>query len=524
MRRIFQISTVFVLALALGATGCIEDDSASSDGDRASNGDAGTGGAAADGTGGDDGAGGGDDGTGGGNDGTGGGNDGTGGGNDGAGGGNDGAGGTAGSDGQGADDGAGGDEPDDLPPPPDSDERDDLCEFYCLQVDTCLFAACPALADVTEADEFCNGCRGISTNDLAELAQLSCEEFNDEIFDFSDELESFCSDEPVPDECDQICERASECGAGFDAETCGRFCRDVPPEARRCATEADSCQGLFACFMEGPDEPEPEEICENYCGRQALCVLNECVTGALPDGWVADCEDACLRDVPDQQARQAIFEPLCPEVVQQVRQTNPEIDARCDASEEEVCELLCDAQVAACDPDIDCLAECRDWDEENLLCLEFAQGCDAALSCFQNPENEARCEQYCTQLEGCLLEACPPRVIPPQLSTNCAAGCFQQPPPDQLFEFLEDASCREVRGFVYQQNRELAPICEGGREFRPTGEECAALCDNALGECVGLGGRNFCIAGCASFTRDQYECILAAQGECNAIDACVAEE
>ena len=86
-----------------------------------------------------------------------------------------------------------------------------------------------------------------------------------------------------------------------------------------------------------------------------------------------------------------------------------------------------------------------------------------------------------------------------------------------------DLSCRQVREeTVYRGNRELRPLCEGDGDFRPRPDECAAFCDGALGQCI-IGGRRFCLAACASITRDQYECALTADDDCAQIDTCLSD-
>ena len=125
-------------------------------------------------------------------------------------------------------------------------------------------------------------------------------------------------------------------------------------------------------------------------------------------------------------------------------------------------------------------------------------------------------------LAGCLTEACPPRILPPQLISSCTADCFNNPVSEEDLTQWEMSSCREVREVVYRDNQQLRPICEGNQDFRPSPEECAAFCDTSLDACL-LGGSALCLSACASLTRAEYECSLAAQGVCDEIDLCLSE-
>jgi len=100
---------------------------------------------------------------------------------------------------------------------------------------------------------------------------------------------------------------------------------------------------------------------------------------------------------------------------------------------------------------------------------------------------------------------------------------MSDPPDEEGVAGFEALECREVRNIVYRNNRQLRPVCEGGRDFRPTADECVAFCDDSLQACIGLGGRNFCLAACASLTREQYTCALEAQGDCVQISSCLED-
>ena len=168
------------------------------------------------------------------------------------------------------------------------------------------------------------------------------------------------------------------------------------------------------------------------------------------------------------------------------------------------------------------MTDCQGWDRANHVCVVRADSCDEVSDCFGDPAGQELCRRQCDHLQTCLLEACPPRILPPTLTDGCTADCLEDPPSAREVEEWEGFECRRVREFIYRGNRELRPLCDGGGDFRPTPEECVDFCDNALGACLGVGGRNFCLAGCASLTRDEYACSLEAQGDCARIEMCLA--
>ncbi len=397
---------------------------------------------------------------------------------------------------------------------------EDLCAAYCGKVQACLVPVCPALEG--GGRELCRaGCRQ-PEGALRAAIDAPCEAFVAGLFEDFPMLATFCSDAPPPPECAAICERAAACGVPGGREGCVGACRTLGDEQRRCLSAAESCQDLARCAG-GEPENAVERYCRDSCLRRARCVVTECAPGTLPDGYAERCRQDCLAHVPTVQEVETETGASCEGVVAIVRAEEPAIDARCDNTPEAACAVLCEEVFGPCgiDPGGDCAAACADWAPANLRCLEIARDCDAARACVGDPEGQARCDRLCTRLQGCLEEACPPRIVPPELSVQCTAGCLDAPPSAEDVERWGAATCAEVRGFVYRENPQLRPVCEGGGDFRPTPEECAAFCDEALGECLGVGGRNFCLAGCASLTRDQYGCALAAQGDCGAIAGCL---
>ncbi len=413
--------------------------------------------------------------------------------------------------------------PDASEPPPPPPRDGEGCAAYCGRLDDCLLPACPPLSNTRQM--CANACRNQRDGALAELAQLSCDEFTDRLFDGSEELARFCDDSmPPPEGCDRVCDLAAECGSDQGRDQCLATCRAVGDDTRQCMINAENCQQLGRCFQPRPMPPNDRERCQAFCNRQTQCVFLECAAGTLPDDFNDGCREECIDDPPSQENMQWVFDQLCPDVVSGVRERNPGIDERCENDEEEVCALLCENTIRPCSDEFDpegCEADCAGFDEANLVCLQTADNCGDVNACFGDPAGQDRCERWCEHLQTCLEEACPPRVIPPPLSVNCTAGCLDEPPEEMEVLDWEMQACREVRQFVYQRNRQLRPICEGGRDFRPTADECAAFCDNSLQACIGVGGRHFCLAACASLTRDQYGCALAAQGDCIEIGGCL---
>lgn len=429
------------------------------------------------------------------------------------------------------------------PPPPDAGTNpgadaagDGPCDDLCARIDTCFPAACPVLDATPSAIGLCDLCETFGEDDARKLAQASCDELNAVIFQARPELVEACAGgPPLPEDprCASACVHLEACGLtpmgpNIPAD-CASLCAAMPPMLLDCLAGNEACDVLSECLGTtgpgpGPGPVDVQQQCGNLCRRTERCINAECAPGTLPAGYADACNTACLGAPPTPEQMRAFAESTCEDIVARVRQETPSVDARCDASPEDACATLCRERVLPCNQLGDqaaCEAACAGFDAAQLLCVQ-SQGCDAVGDCFDDPAALDRCGRFCDRIEGCLLEACPPRVIPPELSVNCTAGCLVQPPDEMQVQMTEAAMCSDVRRLVYRNNRELAPICEGGGDFRPTPDECAAFCDNGLEACLGVGGRAFCLAGCASMTRDQYACALAAQGDCGAIDACLS--
>lgn len=342
--------------------------------------------------------------------------------------------------------------------------------------------------------------------------------------------------------CRTTCELAIACNVLGPSEDafCGQFCVDLEPEMLECFAGAQQCPELFQCLRDleepgdSPDRPGPgpgpgqppsdRGICDRWCSRHAQCVDLECAPNTATEDFVAVCGERCAGDPPTVEVLQTLVSQRCEAVIAEIRDHYPSIDARCDADEGEICERLCEESVAPCADNVhvaDCVDECARWSGAVLLCVERAPQCRAVNACFVDDDTEARCGRWCARLDTCLTEACPPRVIPPDLSLQCTANCLRQPPSVRRLEQIESAECRAVRNLAYQQNPQLRPVCEGGREFRPTPDECAAFCDNVLQACLGLDNRGFCLAGCAALERDQYACALEMPDNCDAVLECI---
>jgi len=414
-----------------------------------------------------------------------------------------------------------GGEPVDSAGAPDAALPENLCDAYCAKVEACLVPECPALAG--NADQVCRpSCRQPDAV-LREAIAQPCDAFVADLFERAPPLRDFCSDAPPPPECQEICRRASDCGVPGGPDACGALCRSLDPAQRQCMSDAGGCDELLRCLQGGPRQPPAEQICGPFCNQQIQCVTALCAAGTLAGDFAPTCRDECRAAPPTREEAAWVLDAHCPDVVAGVRARHEDIDDRCDNDPDEACAVVCADTVVPCDAldDADCRAACADWDQANQLCLQGARDCDAVATCFGDSEGQARCERYCSRVQGCLEEACPPRIIPPSLSVGCTAGCLDDPPSDEVVAEWEGLTCAEVRRQIYRQNRQLRPVCEGRGDFRPSPEECADFCDNALAACLGVGGRGFCLAGCASLTREQYACALEAQGDCERIAVCL---
>jgi hypothetical protein len=433
--------------------------------------------------------------------------------------------------------GAGGGTKPDQPPPGGSTDPDDPCPALCERIDTCFPEACPVLEAPPSEIGLCRLCADLAPEDARKLGAATCEDLNAFLFGARPDLVDACDMNrpgPVDPRCAPACDHLRACNLWPEGtnvpQDCEGLCAGMPPRLRDCLADNPACDVVAMCIGGGPGpgpEPPPDaaaQACENVCRRTTRCVEAACAPGTLEGDATEVCFEACLAAPPRPEDLRAFAESTCEDIVAQVRERDPRVDARCDASPEAACDTLCAERIVPCDAGLspaDCAALCEGFSEAQLRCVSD-QACETVARCFEDPAVAERCDRVCDRVEDCLLEACPPRVIPPDLSDGCAADCLVDPPEGDEVEMIEAAACEDVRRLVYRNNRELAPICEGGGDFRPTAEECAAFCDTGLEACLGVGGRAFCLAGCASLTREQYACALAAQGECGAIDACLA--
>ena len=407
------------------------------------------------------------------------------------------------------------------------------CQNYCDRIEACLLPECNGLG-VWFNDDVCDDwCDDSPDFQLASFAQRECSDFNEILLGNSPELTDFCSDEPIPDECDEICIDFNECGFEIETQACLRICRGYEDPMRNCAATAETCFELFECI----DETEPEdninyrEVCQGKCFREVECVRNFCADGTLEaddafrDGYFEQCAQTCIRTRPPVEELLAVFEGMCVDIVGTVRSQNQEIDDRCDNTEDDVCELLCE-KAAACEgvTAADCVSDCENWDASNRRCIDNTprEECERMNGCFGDPSGQANCRQFCDHLQGCLLEACPPQIISPTYSDDCTAGCLPEPPSERLTNEYVAYSCRDIRQGVYQENPGLRPICDGGQDFRPTADECIDVCRTSLDACV-PGGELQCTALCRTLTRAEYTCVLSDGASCGAIDACLPQ-
>jgi hypothetical protein len=417
-------------------------------------------------------------------------------------------------------------EPD--PPPPSTELS--ACDRFCERVSGCLYPDCPALSGVSP-DDFCRGWCGRDARDwLNESAELACDDFNQRIYGFSPEVRALCS-ESDGDPCGEICEFGEICGLVSDE--CSQNCGALNFDERLCfaaATELGDCQRYIRCLNGGGGRGDGgrdgglEEACGAICEREASCIFNACALGTVTADYTDDCETTCVSETQSGAELMSRFRDSCDEIVTRVRESSPTVDERCEQDEEGSCEILCGDRVSEClsIEQADCVETCGSWDRAQHICLAEAGECSDVQGCFIDPDAADRCRRSCDYLQLCLEEACPPRIIPPQLTDGCTADCFEDPPSVEEIEEWEASTCREVREVVYRDNRQLRPICEGSQDFRASPEECSAFCDGDLGECI-IGGRSFCLAACSSLDRDQYQCALEAQSDCELIDTCLAD-
>ena len=411
-------------------------------------------------------------------------------------------------------------------------DRGPGCQSYCDRINDCLVPECPGLDSFFNDDACDEWCGGGSDSQLGSFADRECGEFNEILLGNSPELTEYCSDEPIPDACEDICTGFNECGFEIDTDVCLRICRAYEPERLNCAANANSCGELFECV----DDEEPEdrinypEICEGKCFREFQCVRNVCAAGTLEiddafgDGLFESCTQTCIREEPPVEELQAVFGGMCGDIVERLREENATIDARCDNEEDQVCELLCEKAVACADgiTQAQCVQSCAGWDAANRLCVDNTprNECGRLNRCYGDEDGQARCRDICDHLQGCLEEACPPQIIDPDYTDECTSGCLIQPPSDRIVDEYTNTACRQVREQVYQDNPGLRPVCDGGQDFRPTATECADVCETSLDECI-VGGSNQCIGLCRTLTRDEYTCAIADGATCMSIDSCL---
>lgn len=412
------------------------------------------------------------------------------------------------------------------PPPPPEGLR--ACDRFCQRAQDCLYPACEDLQQLPP-ERFCEGwCGGDNRDWLNQSAELSCEDFNSRIFGFSPEVRALCL--PLEESrCEQICDFGEVCG--LVSTGCLSNCESADLGAQLCfsgAATTGDCGRFLECLQGGGgdrpnDRPDLNQLCGQLCNRESQCILDRCAAGSIDGSYIEGCFNRCIQS-PDPRALQERAQLSCEERVEEARRVDLQLDERCDLDEVQACASLCESLVTPCGAleAQTCEDECAAWGEARFVCFSRTTQCDEVNACLVPPEEASRCDRLCTHLEGCLLEACPPRIIPTQLMSSCSADCFNDPVSEEDLTSWEASSCADVRNVVYRDNPQLRPICEGNQDFRPSPEECSAFCDQALGACL-IGGDALCLSACASFTRVEYECSLAAQGECAEIDLCLTE-
>ncbi|MEZ4472665.1 MAG: hypothetical protein R3F60_18150 [bacterium] len=359
--------------------------------------------------------------------------------------------------------------PDATPPP------DDACEAFCDRLDECLVPACPGLGERARAG-ICDGACQQPADRLRAATAGTCEAFNARLFAAVPQLGPLCEEAPpLPDACAARCDRANACGLGIPprqcaqfcsqtparlaecldaapdcdaftacldappapgqcealcalAEECGfasaadcaAFCADIPPPVRDCAAAADTCPALGACFQ-GPRPTRRSSARPTASAPPSI--FRECAAGSLPDG----CRPARRR-----LRRQSTYPGrgpgppgcACRDVVAERRAQDAALDAACDADPAAACEALCaDTIGPAPTPSPTAWPTAPPSTPPTCALRPARPRLRRRPRLPWRPEGQARCAHPCGRLQSCLEEACPPRIIPPELSVHCTAGC-----------------------------------------------------------------------------------------------------
>ena len=414
------------------------------------------------------------------------------------------------------------------PDPPPAPESLPACQRFCQRTEDCLYAQCEELRQFP-VDQFCRGWCRVSTEEwLNQSAEMACDDFSRRIYGFSPEIRTICEADPEVDSCEAICDFGEICGVV--SANCRANCNQSSSEAQLCfraAADQEDCIRFLQCY-EQPQEPprgrDSEELCGRVCEREGSCISNACAPGTWSRDQVTDCFETCVDQRPRREEIFERFQSTCEEVVAEALAADAQVAARCEVAEEDVCSTFCSDRIVGCDviDQTTCETTCATWDEANFICLQNAGSCDEIESCLIEPDEQERCRRSCDHFQTCLEEACPPRIIPPNLTDSCTADCFADPISAEELASWEATECREVRETVYDGNPGLRRSCEGNQDFRPTPEECSDFCDNGLDECI-IGGPTICLSACASMDREQYACALQARGECTQIDLCLTD-
>ena len=414
------------------------------------------------------------------------------------------------------------------PPPPSPNL--DACDRFCQRIEDCVYPGCEAISQIPP-QQFCRGwCQSTGEEWLNQGADLSCEDFSRRIYGFSPELQTLCEADPNVDNCESICEFGTVCG--LVSNECLDNCNRAGVQSQLCfqsASEAGDCRRFAQCLQGGGGQGDGrqdsyEDVCTDLCEREISCVSNACAPGSVNAASTNDCVDACVQEQASQEELFARYQRSCEEVVTETLMNDSALAELCQTPEDQVCSLLCTSTVTGCGEldQTNCEAECAGWDEANYYCLRTSATCDEVSICLIDQSEQERCRRSCDHLQLCLEEACPPRIIPPELTDTCTADCFEDPLSEEELIDWEMSSCREVREFIYQDNQQLRPICEGNQDFRPTPAECSAFCDAGFDTCI-LGNRTICLSACSGLTREQYTCSLQAGTDCQSIESCLVD-
>ena len=191
------------------------------------------------------------------------------------------------------------------------------------------------------------------------------------------------------------------------------------------------------------------------------------VDDAFEDGYFETCAQECIRSRPSAEALLEVFEGMCVDIVARVRANNPSIDSRCDNTENDVCELLCERRRHAARCHDDCVAECQDWDVSNRRCIDNTprDECGRMNGCFAIRLVRRAADRFVTTCKVVYWKHAHPKLF--LQPTGRLHGCrLPEPPSVRLTEEYVNYSCRDIDK-VFTKIIQVAPYAMGVKIFDP---------------------------------------------------------